>query len=317
MTSSLKPLHEISDAELEALADAVEAGKPLDYPYFRWGKHVRRYALFYWTTLLLVMMGISIYKTPTSYMPLMAESSHWKMTLVLAVITWWWSPRMANKSYDAKESVREVVYRLVRTNRKVKRSFLGWRWYLITPSLIYGLFWLAHEARLYPPITIVYVLSTISTLLPYLCRENKRTQLTYADYQKNWHDLTDVRTRKAHQIQLGIHGKRKVLPVLGFVRWFCSVRFSINGGGVIFLTLLCIVMGLFAIYYFLDSGNFQDFFVWYRIFDHVALLYGCLFLFLGHVIILGQYGSYKTASICLSIMQIRQEVPSTKQKESL
>lgn len=82
MIQSLKPLHELSDVELEALADAVEAGKPLDYPYFRWAQHVRRYALFYWTTLLFVMMGISIYKTSTSYMPLMAESSHWKMTLV-------------------------------------------------------------------------------------------------------------------------------------------------------------------------------------------------------------------------------------------
>ncbi|TAF13373.1 MAG: hypothetical protein EAZ74_05840 [Alphaproteobacteria bacterium] len=118
-SSSLKRLQDLSEAEIEALADAVEAGKPLDYPYFRWTQHLRRYVLFYWALGLTPTMLWSANNMQDS------ASGAVISTLLMPVVCWFLSPRLADASPDVKESVRDVVRRL---HQSVKQTSSRWSW---------------------------------------------------------------------------------------------------------------------------------------------------------------------------------------------
>ncbi|TAE33353.1 MAG: hypothetical protein EAY65_04805 [Alphaproteobacteria bacterium] len=130
--TTLKRLQDLSEAEIEALADAVEAGRPLDYPYFRWTQHLRRYVLFYWALGLTPTM---LWSTNT-----MQHNASWAIisAFLMPVVCWFLSPRLADASPDVKESVRDVVMRL---HQSVKQISFRWSWYrcIIINFALYGL----------------------------------------------------------------------------------------------------------------------------------------------------------------------------------
>lgn len=106
MTPSLKPLHELSGAEIEALADAVEAGRPLDDSWiFQFIQHICSYVLFYWSLGLLPQMILNGKGNPTIIL----------VVFMMSIFCWFVARYIARRSKDIKESTRDIVLRIAHT----------------------------------------------------------------------------------------------------------------------------------------------------------------------------------------------------------
>jgi hypothetical protein len=321
-----RPLNELSDAELEALADLVEAGRPLDYPYFRWTQHVRRYALFYWAMFLFVIMGKWNFH---DYQLIISKSLHWQLTVCIAIVTWWLSPRIADKCYDVRETVREVVYRLAKMESEVIKSDASkkeenrfWKWVACSALFNYVVFWLAHYAHLYPPVTAMYIICIACILCIFIPSYSFRffyhnkTIKHFDQSLKSFcgKNVEHVITSKQYKLQAGIYGKRKVWPLLGFIRWFFSI-IPRKGRSMLFLPFFCAVAIVFNIYFFADLSQFNTLFYddthnfsIKKYFSKICRLLGfSFFSVMGVEITTITYMNYKTDTIWLAIKQIRHQ----------
>jgi hypothetical protein len=109
--TTIKRLQDLSEAELAALADAVEAAKPLDYQYFRWTEHLRRYLLFYWA---LGLTPVMLWSAST-----MQDNASWAtaIALITPMICWFASPRLAGASPDVRRNSRDIACVLILSAR--------------------------------------------------------------------------------------------------------------------------------------------------------------------------------------------------------
>jgi hypothetical protein len=131
----VRPIHELSDDQLSALIEKVEAAQPLNHRYFHWIEHLRRYLLFYWSLGVVPEMMHHASSGNTSFSLLM---------LLVPLICWFASPRLADAASDVKETAGDVIRRCARVQSvpsymKHYERVLRWLlWWGVLYSMIYA-----------------------------------------------------------------------------------------------------------------------------------------------------------------------------------
>ncbi|TAF38316.1 MAG: hypothetical protein EAZ66_06510 [Alphaproteobacteria bacterium] len=315
--SSLKHLQDLSEAEIEALADAVEAGKPLDYPYFRWTQHLRRYVMFYWALWLTPTM---VWSANT-----MQHNASWAIIVafLMPVVCWFLSPRLADVSPDVKESVRDVVRRLVHQDTACTIM----KKYNVDEN----------QASIYSFTKTMYrnaILTTLSIAVMFGAMTLFQTMMIDASVEKNKETFLQTifatcclavlsivyskfyafYTIQAHNnsknfleicytkdgMQAGIRGKRVVVPLFGFLFWArpLGTYIKFSEGTSIYPRFL----------YFALVSNFITVFFYEKVQWEINLYHAFFLSFvncIAVIMVISAYSTYKSGSVACAIDQIR------------